>query len=64
MKRFQSILCALLLTAAMTSTAFGGTITTRTGTITTAPGTITTAPGTITTESIPELLGMLLMIIG
>ena len=49
MKRFQSILCASLLTAAMASTVFAGNITTKPGNITTAPGNITTKPGNITT---------------
>jgi hypothetical protein len=42
MKRFQSILCASLLTLAMSSATFGGTIYGRTGTIYGAPSSSST----------------------
>ena len=66
MKRFQSILCISLLTAAMASTAFGGNITTRSGNITTAPsniaGNITTRNGNITTVALEILLSLLTIV--
>src|SRR6266480_2197547 len=71
MKRFQSTLCATLLTVVLASTAFAGTITTlkpgsittlKPGSITTLkPGSITTLkPGSITTLSAVEYISILL----
>ncbi len=51
MKRFKSILCASLLTLAMSPAALAGNITTRSGNITTAPK----AAGNITTISITDI---------
>src|SRR5258708_11659168 len=51
MKRFQSILCASLLTVALSSAAFAGSITTSAGSITTSAGSITTSAGSITTSA-------------
>ena len=45
MKRFQSILCATILTVALASTTFAGNITTLSGNITTLNGNITTLTG-------------------
>ena len=44
MKRFKSILCASLLTLALSPAALDGNITTRDGNITTRDGNITTIP--------------------
>lgn len=63
MKRFRSTLCASLLTVALASTAFAGTITTKPGSITTKPGSITTGnitAGSITTFSVAEYLAIML----
>jgi hypothetical protein len=47
MKRFQSILCASLLTAALSSTAFAGQISGTPGQISGKPGQISGKPGQI-----------------
>jgi hypothetical protein len=49
MKRFQSLLCATILTVTLASTTFAGNITTLSGNITTTSGNITTLNGNITT---------------
>jgi len=55
MKRFKSILCASLLTLALSPAALAGNITTRDGNITTIAGNITTRDGNITTITIAEI---------
>ena len=55
MKRFKSILCASLLTLALSPAALAGNITTRDGNITTRDGNITTRDGNITTITIAEI---------
>ena len=55
MKRFKSILCASLLTLALSPAALAGNITTRDGNITTRDGNITTRDGNITTISITDI---------
>jgi hypothetical protein len=61
MKSFKSILCASLLTLAMASATFAGTIYGRTGTIygAPAPGTIYGLTGTIYGLTIDAGLGLL-----
>ncbi len=73
MKRFQSILCASLLTLAMSSAALAGDIYGRTGSTATNPGDIygrpsntSTNPGDIyrfTDEAYSALLGLFTVII-
>ncbi|HEV2828269.1 MAG TPA: hypothetical protein VGW76_11770 [Pyrinomonadaceae bacterium] len=62
MKRFKSILCASLLTLALSPAALAGNITTRSGNITTVAGNITTIAGNITTLDIVDV--MLTLVIG
>jgi hypothetical protein len=50
MKPLKSILCASLLTLALSPAALAGNITTRDGNITTRDGNITTRDGNITTR--------------
>ena len=65
MKRFKSILCASLLTLALSPAALAGNITTRDGNITTRDGNITTRDGNITTIPITEIcLTLVTAIIG
>jgi hypothetical protein len=47
MKRFQSILCASLLTLSLSAAAFGGQISGRAGQISGTPGQISGSPGQI-----------------
>jgi hypothetical protein len=51
MKRFTSILCASLLTLAMSSAALAGNITVTSGNITVTSGNITVTSGNITVTS-------------
>jgi hypothetical protein len=66
MKRFQSILCASLLTLAMSSAALAGNISGRSGNISGAP---TTAAGNIsgisglTDEAYGEFVGLLTVLV-
>ena len=76
MKNFKSILCASLLTLALSSAAFGrvGDITSKAGDITSKPGDITSKPGDIpskpgditslTDEAYDSLMGILSSILG
>ncbi len=79
MKRFQTILCASLLTLAMSSATFAGNIYGRAGNIYGSPSTMTTAPGNIygtpsgittpgniyglTDETLDNLLGLFIGIV-
>jgi hypothetical protein len=76
MKNLKSILCASLLTLAMSSASFGrvgditskaGDITSKSGDITSKPGDITSKPGDITSltdEAYNALMGILNSILG
>jgi hypothetical protein len=76
MKNLKSILCASLLTLAMSSASFGragditskpGDITSKPGDITSKPGDITSKPGDITSltdEAYNALMGILNSILG
>ena len=63
MKRIQSILCASLLTLAMSSATFAGNIYGRNGNIYGVANPTTTAPGTIYGLTYGDLLGLLTVVI-
>ena len=62
MKRFQSILCASLLTMAISSAALAGDLTSRAGDLTSKPGDLTSKPGDLTSltdEAYAALISLL-----